>query len=172
MSARLPLGVTAGTARLVPDDAYPSTLLTLVAGAQLRCLCSIFLVDLTPLRDRKLIVDGVLRELAAAAWRGVDVRLLIGGSRDNIEIAEASDVARARALQLGLDCRWATSSPIRGSHAKLAVIDDEVLTGSHNWSVGAFTGQTQDSVRVSSPALAACLTDLFERQWAAAARAS
>jgi len=168
MNAPIPFGVMGGQAQLIPDATYPDALLGLIANARHTCLCSIFLVDVSPLADREMRVDAILRELAAARWRGVDVRLLIGGSRDNINIAEASDVARARALQLGIDCRWATSTPIRGSHAKFVIIDDAVLTGSHNWTSGAFSGQTQDSVLVQSADLAASLALQFERQWAAA----
>ena len=168
MSPAIALGVRGGRARLVPDASYPGELRALIQNAQRTCLCSIFLVDLSPLRDRALVVDAMLRDLADANWRGVDVRLLVGGSRENIEIAETADVARARALQLGIPCKWATSTPTRGSHAKFVVADDQVLTGSHNWSIGAFTNQTQDSVVVTSRDLAAYLAGLFERQWAAA----
>jgi phosphatidylserine/phosphatidylglycerophosphate/cardiolipin synthase-like enzyme len=52
---------------------------------------------------------------------------------------------------------------------KLVVADDHVLTGSHNWSGGAFEGQVQDSVMVTSPDLAAYLSAVFETQWSAAA---
>lgn len=169
MSAPIaPVGVLGGSARLVSDEAYLPELHALVAGAARSCLCSVFIVDLSPTRDRALAVDGVLRALAAARWRGVDVRLLVGGSRENLEIAETADVARARALALGIPCRWLTSRPGRGSHAKFVVADDRVLTGSHNWSAGAFGGQVQDSVLVRSPDLAAYLASTFERQWAAA----
>lgn len=81
-------------------------------------------------------------------------------------IAEASEAARARALDLGVPCRWLTSVPVRGSHAKLVVCDERVLLGSHNWSAGAFDGQVQDSVLVESADLAAHLAPTFERDWA------
>jgi phosphatidylserine/phosphatidylglycerophosphate/cardiolipin synthase-like enzyme len=169
MTATIPVGVKGGRAQLVSDDGYLPVLRSMIADARRSCLCSLFLIDLAPRHDRELLVDSVLRDLAAAHWRGVDVRLLIGGSRDNLEIAEAADLARARALQLGIPARWATSRPIRGSHAKFVLVDEQVLTGSHNWSVGAFTSQTQDSVVVASRDIAAYVAGLFERQWAEAA---
>jgi phosphatidylserine/phosphatidylglycerophosphate/cardiolipin synthase-like enzyme len=161
----LPVAVTGARVRLVPDADYAPTLQAMIAGARWRLLCSIFIVDLAPARDRELVIDTVLLDLQEARWRGVDVRLLIGGSRTNFEIAELSDLARARALQLGIDCRWMTSTRVRGSHTKLVVADEDVLTGSHNWSLGAFTNQLQDSVLVSSPDLAAYCASLFRRQW-------
>jgi phosphatidylserine/phosphatidylglycerophosphate/cardiolipin synthase-like enzyme len=103
----------------------------------------------------------------------VDVRLLIGGSRTNFEIAEISDLARARALQLGIPCRWLTSRDVRGSHAKVVVADHETLVGSHNWSPGAFgDDQTQDSLWVASADLAAYLASEFRTQWRRAEAAS
>ena len=152
--------------RLVADGDYLPALRDMVARSTWRCLASVFIVDPTPARDGRLAVDDLLLELQEARWRGVDVRLLIGGSRENIEIAEISDLARARALELGLPCRWLSSSKVRGSHVKLVVADHEVLTGSHNWSAGAFGhAQTQDSLWLSSPELAAHLASVFRNQW-------
>jgi hypothetical protein len=167
MSDRLaPVAVSGGSVRLVADGEYLPTLLSLVGSVSWRCLCSIFLVDLAPARDPSLLVDSVLFDLQEARWRGVDVRLLIGGSRTNFEIAELSELARARTLQLGIPCRWLTSRNVRGSHSKLVIADRRVLTGSHNWSPGAFGDeQTQDSLLIDSPDLAAYLASEFRRQW-------
>lgn len=168
MTSAIPVGAMGGRARLVPDDSYLAELEALLARARRRCLCSLFIVELAPLRDRRLAVDGLLRELAGARWRGADARLLVGGSRSNLQIAILSESARAHALRVGLPCRWLTSRPARGSHAKLVVADDAVLVGSHNWSPGAFERETQDSVLVESADLAEHLAGLFERQWASA----
>ena len=165
MSAPIPIGVTGGLASLVPDQAYEPVLRGLIDTALHRCLCSVFIVDASPVRDRLLRVDAVLRALAAAQWRGVDARLLVGGSRGNLDIAETADAARARARELGVPCRCAMSAPRRGTHVKLVIADDRVLTGSHNWSGGAFQDQVQDSVLVDSPDLSAYLTAVFEGQW-------
>jgi len=111
------------------------------------------------------MVDSVLTEIRNAIWRGVDARILIGGSRTNFNIARLSDAARTRALELGIPCRLLTSTNIRGSHTKMVIADKWVLTGSHNWSGGAFTDQTQDSLIIESDALSAYLSKLFEEQW-------
>jgi phosphatidylserine/phosphatidylglycerophosphate/cardiolipin synthase-like enzyme len=169
VTSAVPIGVRGARARLVPDAAYHRELLALVATARRSCLCNVFLVDVSPARDATLLVDGVLEQLASTHWLGTDTRLLIGGSRENPELAEAADLSRARAKQLGIPCRWLTSRPVRGSHSKYVIADDCVLTGSHNWSVGAFTDQTQDSILVESRDLAALLRASFERGWARAA---
>jgi phosphatidylserine/phosphatidylglycerophosphate/cardiolipin synthase-like enzyme len=163
----IPFGVSRGQAALVADGAYQKALVGLATQASRRLLCSIFIVDVSPGADRSLPVEEFLAALAEAAWRGVDTRLLIGGSRNNVALIEAAESGRARALSVGISCRWLTSRNVRGSHAKLVIADDGVLTGSHNWSAGAAVGseQTQDSVLVRSPDLAALLAARFEEQW-------
>lgn len=172
MSEALPIrrAVQAARVQLVSDQDYLGAVERLVHGARERVLCSIFIVDLSPAESGRLVVDDLLLALAEARWRGADVRLLVGGTRDNIALAEAADAARARGLALGLPCRWLTSRGVRGSHCKIVLADDRVLTGSHNWSPGALLGetQTQDSVCVQSAALAALVAQRFERQWARA----
>lgn len=160
--------VTVPNARVaaVPDEQYGPVCRNLVRGARYRCLCSVFIVDTWPWRDNDLVIDALLIDLASTAWRGADVRLLLGGSRSNLRLAEVAAAARARARELGISCRWLTSvAGRRGSHVKLVIADDDVLTGSHNWSSGAFDGQVQDSVHVRSAALAAYLAAMFEEQW-------
>lgn len=151
--------------RMVSDSAYLSTLLYIIDQSQIRCLCSLFIIDASPKRDKKLLVHSVLQELHSALWRGVDVRLIIGGSRTNLDIAELAVGARQWANEIGLPCKWLTSTMVRGSHRKLVVADDWVLTGSHNWSAGAFLGQTQDSILVSDAGLATRTDQLFMQQW-------
>ena len=167
----LPPGVEGVRARIVSDTQYGPALISLIRAAFHRCWCSVFIVDPSPARDHDLMVYGILTELARCRWRGADVRLLIGGSRTNFQIAEVSDTARALAGQLRLPCRWLSSQNVRSSHVKMVLADDFALTGSHNWSGGALGGQSQDSVIVESPAMVAYLCSLFEAQWARAERA-
>lgn len=177
MTAAIVNAVGAARTALVADQRYRDVLIGLIDHASARLLCSVFIVDITPtaptraaVRGDELAIDDVLQRMAAAAWRGADVRLLIGGSRDNIALAEAAAAARTRAMALGLPCRWLTSHAVRGSHCKMVIADDNVLSGSHNWSSGALIGtrQTQDSVLVASRDLAAVLAARFETQWSTA----
>lgn len=159
------IGVTAAGVRLLPDGAYAATLVNSIQRAHRRVLCSIFIVDLNPGRDPELKIDALLVELSAARWRGADVRLLIGGSRTNFDIAQIAVAARARAQSLGIPCRALMAAPVRGSHVKMAITDDVVHLGSHNWSPGAFGNQIQDSAAIESAAMAAVMADYFEQQW-------
>lgn len=159
------VGVSQVGVRLLPDNTYLGAITSSIQHARRRVLCSVFLVDLSPGRDRALVVDTLLVELSAARWRGTDVRLIVGGSRTNFDIAQIAIAARARALSLAVPCRALMASSVRGSHVKMAITDDTVHLGSHNWSPGAFTNQIQDSVAIKSEAFSAQLADLFEMQW-------
>lgn len=157
--------VGAAEGRLVSDGAYPQELTRLIRLARERIWCSLFLVELNPQLDPQLRVPATLRQLAFAKWAGVDVRLLIGGSRSNLLIAEACATALTIARNLGIPARGLGNTDARGSHVKLVVADDWVLTGSHNWSPGAFGDQVQDSVVIRSRDLASYLSNVFLAQW-------
>ncbi len=156
-------GVVGGSCTAVLDNEYPEALLTLIRNARRRCLCSVFIVDFV---GEYRTFSSLLDALEERVWLGVDVRIVIGGSRENYAIAERSASARAIFADRGIPCRWLAAGPgRRGSHAKLVVADDHVLVGSHNWSPGAFAGQVQDSIRVASPSLAAYLAGFVNEQW-------
>lgn len=158
-------GVMGAKVKLVSDDTYHTTVKSLVENARYQCFCTLFIVDIDPVVDEDLLVDTVLFDLKAAQWRGCDTRLLIGGSRTNAAIAEFCLASKHRAEDLGIPCRLMASQDVRGTHVKMVVADQYVLTGSHNWSAGAFSGQIQDSVLVESSALAAYMQMQFRRQW-------
>lgn len=155
----------------VPNGEYRSTTAQLISSAYRRCLCSLFIVDINPDTDHDLHVNALLQHLARTAWSGADARLLIGGSRTNIAIAEASNAATKVAKEYGIAARWISARPGRGSHIKLVIADDRVLLGSHNWSGGALAGnQRQDSLLIMSIDLAEYYTFLFNEQWTRAGR--
>jgi phosphatidylserine/phosphatidylglycerophosphate/cardiolipin synthase-like enzyme len=137
-----------------------------IQTAERRCLCSIFIIDLKTRCTAPSCVADVVDDLRDAQWRGVDVRMLVGGSRSTFAIAEAAAVAVAHLDTHGIPSRWLTSEKaVRGSHAKTVVIDETVLLGSHNWSPGAFQADTQDSVLIRSAALAERFAAVFEGRW-------
>lgn len=153
----------------VSDAEYFGAASRIVRSARIRCLLGVFILDPSPGDDAEGRVHRLLEHLRDATWRGVDVRVLIGGSRTNLAIAEASQFGRDACQDLGIDARWLTGRDVRGSHAKMLVADRSVLLGSHNWSSGALTVQTQDSVEIESSALAGHLARTFELRWKDAA---
>ena len=165
MSASSPVGILSASVSLVSDDDYYDTLRQLFEHATRCCLASVFIVDLNAHNDPEIKVLQILRLLQDATWRGVEVKLLIGGSRENLAIAEACHISLDFAGSLDIDCRLLTSEERRGSHSKLVIVDDYVLSGSHNWSQSAISDQIQDSLLVKSPSLAAYMSTMFYHQW-------
>src|SRR5262245_32668989 len=166
MAVPIPLGVLESAARLVADAEFLPVARRIIGAASRAVHCSYFIVDVSPYRGPALLVNELLYELEAAYWRGVDVRVLLGGSRQNPDILEACVGGALRLTALGVPVRLLTSRAIsRTTHVKLTIADDRVLTGSHNLAGGALSSETQDSLLVASPSLAAYLDSRFESQW-------
>ncbi len=168
MIATAALGVRAARVALVSDAGYYATVRRLAEQATNSCFASIFIVDLNAHDDPDARVLQVLRGLQAATWKGVEVKLLVGGSTQNLAINEACHIARHMAAALGIECRLLARDGRPGSHMKFVTADDFVLSGSHNWSLGSLSGQIQDSLLMKSPQLAAYLRGVFQSQWARA----
>ena len=149
----------------ISDEAYFPAALALLRAAQVRCLISMFIVDHDLRGDPGARIDVLLVELAAARWRGVDVKLLVGGSRTSWPIMTSCLTAVARAKELGVAARLAATRPDQDTHLKLLIADDGVLSGSHNWARGAIGGQTQDSALFAHATMAATLAREFAAQW-------
>jgi phosphatidylserine/phosphatidylglycerophosphate/cardiolipin synthase-like enzyme len=166
MAGQAPVGVLATRVAGVPDDQYHPAVRHVVEASRSCLYASVFIVDTNAHDDPDARILELLRLLKETAWRGVDVRLLIGSSQRNIAIGEACHVAWALATELGVSCRIIASGGNPGSHLKVVLNEGAVLTGSHNWSLGAMTGkQVQDSVLVHSPALSSYLRESFLVQW-------
>ena len=158
-------------ALMVPDGDYYQRALGLITGSRRICIASIFIIDHNLAGGREALVDALLVEMASAAWRGVDVRLLVGGSKSNVRIWRSAMVALRRAQELGVDARIANLREGSSSHAKVLLADDAVLLGSHNWSASMFGGQVQDSIQVRGQALASRLEHYLLAQWTSAGEA-
>jgi phosphatidylserine/phosphatidylglycerophosphate/cardiolipin synthase-like enzyme len=158
------VGVADARCALVADGEYPDILISLLDATVQRCLISMFIVDFAQV-SRSPLLD-VLDALGAAAWRGVDVRVVLGGSRTNVRIAQSTASARAVLASRGVPVRWLSAQPVRGSHAKVVVADNQCLLGSHNLSYGAMSGlQRQDSLLIDSAAFAGLMHQQFDQQW-------
>lgn len=147
----------------VADQHYSRVATRLISHAAVRCLCSMFIVDIKPRRGQ-FLVDDLLLELQSCRRRGVDVRVVVSGSNDALAILESSAVAVRRFRQLKIPVRWAAEA-MRPNHSKVLVCDNEVILGSHNWSANAFRGSSQDSVLIASKELSDHLAASFERRW-------
>jgi phosphatidylserine/phosphatidylglycerophosphate/cardiolipin synthase-like enzyme len=152
--------------RHLPDEIYYNILKTACEWANRRIYASVFLVDSRISDSRGTKVHWLIEALGRARLRGVDVKTIIGGSRETPTLLETAEVAKRICDDSEVPCK-VTARYGTPSHKKLVVVDDRVLIGSHNWSEGAFSGQTQDSVMVSCPCLADYLAEVFLSDWTA-----
>ena len=81
--------VAGATCELLEDGDYSRALRQSVQSAARRCLCSLFIIDLKARCSGQCVAD-VVDDLEDAVWRGVDVRVLIGGSRSLIVFPEGT----------------------------------------------------------------------------------
>lgn len=163
--AYIEVGVKNPTLELIHNQEYYPAVQSLFRNAQELILASLFIVDDSPKLQFPNLVDQLLQSIRDAVWRGINVKLIIGGSRNNEIISKVCITAVLRARQLGIPCRLLSKTDPNSSHKKVVIVDDYILLGSHNWSLGAFTDQVQDSILVKSKALAAYLCQFLSDDW-------
>ena len=107
-------------------------------------------------------VRALLEALAAAAGRGVDVRLLLG-TPPVPEDAEA--LAELRALSIRV------MDPLRSTtgHAKGVVVDGAVIITSANWSAAGLGGNREAALVIEDHWAASYYADAHTRDWEVAA---
>ena len=72
------------------DGDYFENVLQVIRSAHLRCYSSMFIVDYALDDQAEFRIDHILLEMSSANWRGVDTKLIIGGSRTNSRILSLS----------------------------------------------------------------------------------
>lgn len=145
---------------------YHDYLIAELRSARLRLWASIFIVDVNRATDPDLLVRTLLKEVAAANARGLDVRMVIGDSKQALGIRHRNRVARAFLRNRGVEVRrYAAARPL-STHNKFVVLDDDqIVLGSHNWTHRAFRESEEDSVAVVSTELNARLREEFLWAW-------
>jgi phosphatidylserine/phosphatidylglycerophosphate/cardiolipin synthase-like enzyme len=157
----------------LPSQDLLPYLIGLCGSAHRRLLVAVFIIDPRPEEDASGTVRLVLDALVRARWRGVDVRVLVGGSSRTPAIELAGRVARGYLQSRGVPCRQFVGRRGETSlHSKYVVADDAVVVGSHNWTRRALVSDDELSLAVTSPPLAAALRVVFERDWGRAGGAS
>lgn len=167
--SNIKVGVFDSNAGLVSDEQYHQVVKWLCLRARRRIFASIFIVDIMPSddNDRRNLIVNLLNDLQAAYLRGVDVRLMIGGSQQSPDIQDKTEATLVHCRHINIPCQLMALNSDMSSHKKVVVADDHVLVGSHNWSSGAFSGQIQDSVLIEDPRFASYLADELAVQWRA-----
>jgi phosphatidylserine/phosphatidylglycerophosphate/cardiolipin synthase-like enzyme len=104
----------------------------------------------------------IMADLAAAAHRGVRVRLLLDPNQD------ANRAAFSVLQHSGVSVRWYRVRPGAKLHAKAGLLDGRLLLGSANWSRGGLTVNHELDLILESPAAAGLFASRFEADWALA----
>ena len=159
------IGIESTMAGLIIDAQYRTTVRMLCQRARRRIYASVFIVELVSDSGLETEVIKLLDDLMDAYNRSVDVRLMIGGSSQNIDIQDKTEAALVHCRRLGIPCHLVALQSEKSSHKKIVVADNYVLIGSHNWSPGSFRGQTQDSVLVQDARLAAYFAHQLAQDW-------
>lgn len=129
-----------------------------------------FVIDPRPDEDERGEVRYLLHALAEAAHRGLDVRVLLAEVLVERPLPIDLNEPAARFLcARGVSVRRVPERTGIQLHAKSILIDGElVISGSHNWTPGAFQGNTESSVAIMSVDACLLLTQRFEALWAGA----
>ncbi|KFF48517.1 phospholipase [Gammaproteobacteria bacterium MFB021] len=108
------------------------------------------------------------RQLAQAARRGIDVRLLLaGGHHDHPGIRYAGQRFYGRLLKAGVQIYEFQPNFI---HAKFCVVDDWVSLGSCNFDHWSLQWNLEANQEIEDSAFAAEVAELFQRNFAASQR--
>jgi cardiolipin synthase len=106
------------------------------------------------------LTNALLKDLVAADERGVEVVLTLEGnvSYDGSPPENPNMDFGLRARSKGIDVWW--DPPEAQTHAKMVMVDDNVVVGSTNWTIFAVEGQNNElSVLLRSPQVAAVYRD-------------
>lgn len=146
-------------------DEYFTFLNHKIRDARKRIWSAIFIVNPTVGLDTSLAIRHLLKNLAYAKWKNVDVKVIVGtsGVRD---IQVANNTTMLYLQELGIPVRRYIGGRRRSLHSKYVVIDDElIIVGSHNWTPGAVAEHNEDSIAVYSQNMNTLLRDEFTSNW-------
>lgn len=152
---------------LLEDGAYYDYLLDAIRTAKRSIWAHVFSLNLRPPDDGALLVRTIARALGEARARGVDVRILLGGSATRFLTLPAGNLLAQRFLAgLGVACRLYDGEQARQSHAKFVIVDGvRLVCGSHNWSPRALAAGVDTSVVVESRPMAVAARRSFVEAW-------
>ncbi len=162
----------ADDALVLHDRDYLLWLIHHLRTARKRVLAVQFIADLRPEADPHRDVRALATALAHAADRGLDVRVVLSHFISDRAMLEPNRVFARWLAPRGVDLRLyrpREGSARKDMHSKFVLIDDVwVALGSHNWTMGAFGANHEQSIALRSADVAARLRGTFEGLWSAA----
>ncbi len=138
---------------VLPDDG-PAAVTALIDGARQSIR---FKIDL-------LTSDEIIAALAAAANRGVEVRVLI--EQNPVGGGESNQRSADRLQEAGVSVRWAPSL-YQLTHEKSLLVDDrQALVATFNFTHSSFANNREYGLLTTDPALVGEIAAIFEADWA------
>lgn len=138
---------------VLPDDSN-APVLALIDGARESIRFKIYL----------LTSDEIVAALAAAANRGVDVKVLI--EQNPVGGGESNQRAADRLKEAGVSQRWAPSL-YQLTHEKSLLVDGkQALMGTFNYTNSSFENNREYGLLISDPAVVAEIAAIFDADWA------
>lgn len=162
---KIPAYLANGAVPLLNND-YFIFLKQAINRAQKQIFVVIFIVDVRLKKDYQRSVRALVAELEYATWKGLDVRVVIGLSRNRT--GHLASLTSALYMQeLGISVRLFRPTNTDGIHCKFVLIDNNCLvTGSHNWTNNSFYINQEASVAVMSDQAVTHMINDFEVIWA------
>ncbi len=105
----------------------------------------------------------LLQKLIDAHLRGVSVRVIL----EHTTFIDYVDIDNMAALEILLaqGVPSVLDDDSMNTHAKVLVVDDEVLLGSTNWAFEAFNSQLNTNLLINNITLTGTVTDYFDGLW-------
>lgn len=162
----LPLFETEGV-QAIRGAEYHALLRQGIQQSRHSVLATQFVTDMRPTADDLGSVRFLAHTLAHAAWRGLNVRVVLGAFLLDSIMYDANWPLHAFLENRGVAVRSFVGGGDRGSlHTKLVVLDSSTtIIGSHNWTPASFSTNVELSLCITSSHVAAWATTLFERYW-------
>ena|SRR6185295_2231583 len=161
----IPTYPIASAAPLQGKDYLPY-ILDKIDSAKTRIWASIFIIDARIDKDEYRSVRTLIERLTYAAWRKVDVRVIVGTSTIE-DIYVACLTSANYMIKQGLNVRsYATVGRRKTTHSKYLLFDNNLaVIGSNNWSHNSFHLAVNSSLAVESDGLAESLSQEFSALW-------
>jgi len=148
------------------DSNYLPYILNKIDSANTRVWASVFIIDARVHNDELRSVRTVIDKLAYAAWRNVDVRVIVGTATvEDIYVAclTSSYYMKERGIAVRT---YASPHRRKSTHSKYMLFDEDlIVVGSNNWTHNSFHLAVNSSLAVESEGLSESISREFNAIW-------
>lgn len=146
------------TGRVILGTQYPYEVLPLIEKAERRVSVVQFYISYDPQKEDSK-VNALVKALIAAKQRHIEVSVIM--DKDKEGDVYNSRLINAPTYQVLKENRVPVffDTVETATHSKIVVVDDQVVIGSHNWTLGSFYKYDDVSVEITSPEVAQYYAD-------------